>query len=196
MPLVLELERIRQEIEFINAQAIAFCEGLRETELSWRPEPGRWSLAEILVHLRVTTQAFLPSVDRAVEDARRQNLVGEGPFLLGLMGKFYVWYVEPPPVIRLPAPKQLRPLLGGPPSDALPGFLQSQQWMVARLESANGLDLARVRVRYPLAKFIRMNLLAFFSVFTGHERRHLWQASNLRRQMSEKNQHNSLIPGS
>jgi hypothetical protein len=28
-----------------------------------------------------------------------------------------------------------------------------------------------------------MNLLEFFSVFNGHSRRHLWQATNVRREL-------------
>ena len=96
------------------------------------------------------------------------------------MGKLYVWYVEPPPKIKLPAPKVLRPLLAGPAADALPQFLQSQQWMMDRVTEANGLDLGKVSVASPLASFVKMNLLAIFSVFTGHERRHIVQASKVR----------------
>lgn len=55
--------------------------------------------------------------------------------------------------------------------------------MIERVEAANGLDLERARVTSPLTKFIRMSLLAFFCVFTGHQRRHLWQVGNVRRQM-------------
>lgn len=188
MPLIPELEKVRREIEAINAEAKALCEGLGEEELAWRPGRKRWSIAENFVHLRTTTETFLPNVDRGIEEAKRRKLHGDGPFRLGLLGRFYVWYVEPPPVIRLPTPKPLRPLLAGPATEALPQFLESQQWMVERLETANGLDLVRARVVSPLASFIRMNLLAFFCVFTGHERRHLWQAGNVRRQVQERPQ--------
>ena len=180
MPLANELERIQQEIQSINTQAASLVAGLSEPELAWRPHPGAWSLAENLVHLHITTQTFLPTIDRAIEDAKHRDIRGQGPFSLGFMGKLYVWYVEPPAKIRLPAPKILRPLLTGPAGDALPQFLQSQQLMTDRVAEANGLDLGKVSVASPLASFVRMNLLAFFSVFTGHERRHIVQASKVR----------------
>ena len=183
MALVPQLEEIRQEVNDINQRAAELCAGLSEEELAWRPEPGRWSVAENLLHLRVVAQVFLPAIDQAIEEARRRNLYGQGPFDLGLMGRFYVWYVQPPVRIRLPSPEPLRPLLTGPATEALPQFLESQQWIVERIEAANGLDLNRTRITSPLASFVRMNLLAFFTVGNGHERRHLWQAENVRKQL-------------
>ena len=55
--------------------------------------------------------------------------------------------------------------------------------MLDQIQSASGLDLKRARVISPIAGYIRMSLLAFFKVHTGHERRHLWHISRLREQL-------------
>ena len=183
MPLVPELERIRHEISAITSEFNQLCAGLTEAQLAWRQDPSRWSIAENLVHLKVTADVFLPSLDQAMADARRRHLYADGPFSLGTMGRFYVWYVKPPVRIRLRAPKPLKPLLEGPATEALPQFLHSQELILQRVESANGLDLQGARWSNPLATFIRMNLLTIFSVCCGHERRHLWQAQNVRREL-------------
>jgi hypothetical protein len=183
MPLFPELEQIRREIDAINAQAKGLCDGLSEQQLAWRPRPNSWSIAENLIHLETTTAVMLPAVDEAIADARKRNLYGEGPFHLGLLGRLYVWYSEPPPKIKFPAPRQLKPLLTAPAVQACPAFLASQQQMVARLGQANGLDLSRVRFQSPIAAYICMNLLALFSVFTAHERRHMMQIAALRLQL-------------
>lgn len=183
MPLVSELEAVRSEATAINQQAEELCAGLSEQQLGWRPDPKRWSIAENFIHLRTTAEVFLPSVDTAIREAREKNWRSEGPFRLTRMGRFFKWYVEPPPVIRLPAPKPLRPLLAGPAANALPLFLESQTWVMERLEAANGLDLNRARVTSPLASFVRMDLLTIFHVFTGHARRHIYQATNVRKAM-------------
>jgi hypothetical protein len=180
MALVPELEKIRQEAEAASAQARALCEGLGEGQLAWRPQPGQWSIAENLLHLETTTQVMLPNVDRAIDEARHKGLCSHG---LGRMGRFYVWYVEPPPPIRLPAPRMLRPVLEGSSLDALPRFLRSQDLMLDRLERADGVDIAQARFISPMASYIRMSLYALFSVFTAHERRHLWQATNVRQKL-------------
>jgi DinB superfamily len=183
MTLAPELEKIGQETATVNAHAKALCEGLTEEQMAWRPQPGKWSIAENLVHLELTTRAVLPVVDKAIEGARQKKCYSDGPFPLGMMGRFFVWYAEPPPVLKLPAPKSIRPLLQGTAMNALPQFLRSQQLMLERLERANGIDLNRTRITSPFASFVRMSLLALFSVFTSHERRHIWQASNVRKQL-------------
>jgi hypothetical protein len=181
-----ELEKILQEAAENERRLVALAKDLGEKQLDWRPEPGRWSIAEILIHLRLTNEACLPAVDRAIEDARRKKLYAKGPCRLGWMGRFFVWYVEPPPVIRLPAPAVLRPLVAEPAGEALPRLLDSRRHVLARLEAANGLDLERARFVSPFASFVKMSLLALFSVFTAHERRHLWQGENVRRSLTEK----------
>lgn len=180
MTLVPELEELRGQVDQISREATALCGTLSEQQLRWRPEPGHWSIAENLIHLRTTAEVFLPSLDAAIAEARQKNLRSDGPFKLTMMGRFYKWYVEPPPTMRLSAPLVLRPLLKGPAAEALPLFLQSQQWVAARMEAANGLDLNRVRWTSPLVRFVRMDLLTIFNVFNGHARRHIWQASNAR----------------
>ncbi|MFQ5740912.1 MAG: DinB family protein, partial [Acidobacteriota bacterium] len=76
--LVPELAKVRREIEDISAQASTLCGPLSKEELAWRPHTGRWSIAENLVHLQVTTDTFLPSVDRAIEAARKRRLYSQG----------------------------------------------------------------------------------------------------------------------
>lgn len=183
MALVTELENIRQQTDAISARAVELFAGLSEEQLAWRPGPSRWCIAENLLHLERTVLIFLPVIDRAIENARRNGRLSNGPFHLGLMGRFFVWYVEPPAHIRLSAPKPLVPLLDGPASDALPRFLNSQELMKQRLENANGIDIVSTRITSPFASFVKMNLFALFSVGTGHGRRHIWQASNVRAQL-------------
>ena len=181
-----ELERVRQEAAENEKRLVSLAEGLGDEDLAWRPMPGRWSIAEILIHLRLTNETCLPAIDHAIEDARQKELLARGPFRLGWMGRFFVWYVEPPPVIRLPAPAALRPLLEGPAGEALSRLLDSRRQVLARMEAASGIDLERARFVSPFASFVKMSLLAYFSVFTAHERRHLWQGENVRRALAKR----------
>ena len=175
---------LENELSAVNTAATALCEGLSADQLAWRPHPAKWSIAENLLHLSTTTEVFLPAVDHAILESRRKNLLDDGPFRLGFYGRVLVWYVEPSPAIRLPAPKTLRPLFSGSPERALENFLALQSAMMQRLADAAGLNLVGLRFPSPLASYIRMNLLEFFSVFNGHSRRHLWQATNVRREFS------------
>lgn len=182
-PLLVNIKALRDELSVVNTEATALCEGLTGDQLAWRPHPAKWSIAENLIHLCTTTELFLPAVNHAIMESRRGELLEEGPFRLGLYGRILVWYVEPPPAIRLPAPRALRPQLAGSPERVLENFLTWQAAMMQYMKDATGLNLTGLRFPSPLASYVRMNLLEFFSVFNGHSRRHLWQAANVRRDL-------------
>jgi DinB superfamily len=182
--MLVDAKTLRSELLAVNTEAAALCEGLTGDQLAWRPNPAKWSIAENLIHLCKTTEIFLPALDEAIMEYRRRGLLGVGAFSLGWYGRLLVWYVEPPPVIRLPAPKALRVEFSEAPERALDKFLLSQAAMIRRIDDADSLNLSGLRFASPLASYVRMNLLEFFSVFNGHSRRHLWQASNVRRDLA------------
>lgn len=165
----------------IDAGASELCAGLSEEQLSWRPNPEKWSIAHILAHLRRTTEVFLPAVDSALETSRSLGLHSDGPFRLKVYGRLLVWRTEGRPIIRMQAPKPLRPVLLSSPAIELEHFLISQAAMRQRLEAAHGLHLTAMRFPSPVARYFRVNLLEFFCVFNAHSRRHLRQGHSVRR---------------
>jgi hypothetical protein len=48
------------------------------------------------------------------------------------------------------------------------------------VRDANGVDLAKVKVPSPITSLIRYNLGMAFWIQTAHDRRHLWQAREVR----------------
>jgi hypothetical protein len=49
-----------------------------------------------------------------------------------------------------------------------------------RIRDAEGVDLARTRVASPLLPLLRMGLADILGFLLAHERRHLWQARQVR----------------
>ena len=84
-----QLQNIRQQVDANSARLLEICAGLSEAQLAWRPAETKWSIAENLLHLERTAQIFLPIIDRAIEDARRDGHLSDGPFKLGLMGSHF-----------------------------------------------------------------------------------------------------------
>jgi len=177
------LDDIRSEVAAVDAEAQRLCGDLSEEQLSWRPQPGKWSIAENLAHLNITTQAYVPSIQRALHLARERGLKGSGAFDLGLTGKLFVGYLEPPFKVKTKAPKMIQPLLQGPASDALPQFLRGLEAFGKLVNSAEGVDCARAGFVSPFASILHMKLIAAFATVTAHDRRHLWIIQRLREQM-------------
>ena len=186
-PKTVELSEATLEVD---AAAAKLCAGLTEEQLSWQPRPGSWSIAQNLAHLRATTEVFLPVVDSALEASRMLTLHSDGPFSLNLFGRVMVWRMDSRPIIKMQAPKPVRPRLLGSPALELEHFLISQAGVRRRIADADGLDLTALRFPSPVASYFRVNLLEFFSAFNAHSRRHLWQANNVRRALPSSTHQN------
>ena len=167
----------------VDLEAINLCAGLTEDQLAWSPRPGRWSIAQNLSHLRRTTEVFLPAVDATLQASKTRNLQSPGPFTLNLYTRLMLWRMDSRPILKLRAPKSIRPRLLSSCAAELDHFLIAQAALRQRIEDAEGFHLTAIRFPSPLASCVRVNLLEFFSLCNAHSRRHLRQANRVRQSL-------------
>src|SRR5437588_7387216 len=107
-----DFSRIRGEFLAITDRARKVSDRLGPVLLTRRPAPDHWSAAECLLHLRITAEAYLPIWRDAIRRARNSGWqASTDPFRVDLWGRFFVWFIEPPPKVRFPAPKAFVPRL-------------------------------------------------------------------------------------
>ena len=176
-----ELEKYRREVEAVKRDALDLAEGLTDAQFNWRPAPARWSIGECLAHLNATGQVFLILIDREIKRGRERQLVGRGPFRHGLIGSWFVRSLEPPARLKVKAPKQVAPLPENLTSVVVPAFMSLQEQLLKRIGEADGIDLGRVRFPSPFFKLLRMSLGQAIAATIAHERRHLWQAREVKK---------------
>jgi hypothetical protein len=146
-----------------------------------RPDPGKWSIAECLAHLNITAETVQKFMTREIEQAKQEKRVGEGPFSIGPKGRLMVWIAEPPPKFRIRAPKNVRPPAAiDDPLQLLPAFLKAQDEWERLMREQQGLDLAKIKVGQGA---FRVRLAAALPWMMAHQRRHLLQAENVKRQI-------------
>jgi hypothetical protein len=139
-------------------------------------------MAECFEHMDVTVNLYLPAIDAAIEKAKALGRRGgETPLQPAFFARWFVGLLEPPPKRRFRAfgpfvPQQIRPI-----AEALPRFLQLRDALLRRLGQAEDLDLQRAKLRSPAVPLLRFTLAETFAIITAHDRRHLWQAEQLRR---------------
>ena len=177
-----ELQEYLRQIDAVKREGQALVSGLSQAQLNWRPGPERWSIAECLVHLNIAVTKTLPAFDRAIERARSRGLVGRGPFHYSWFANWMVRSMEPPPKRRMKTFKIFLVPPGATHSAAqvLPEFLRVRDQLAERVRQADGLDLRRPRVVSPVTPLLRMPLGAYFAFVIAHDRRHLWQARQVR----------------
>jgi hypothetical protein len=176
-----ELAELDRQFGAVKAEASELVNGLNESQFNWRPDPRSWSIAECLLHLNMVGDRCVHGLERALSEARTRGLVGQGSFGYGWLGKWILRNTEPPPKRKYKAPRSFTPAYGQPLTAVMPTFLHLQGQLALLLEQANGLDLTRIKVRAPEAGSLRFNMQLTFAWIAAHERRHLWQARQVRK---------------
>jgi hypothetical protein len=179
-----ELDDYRSQFAAIAEQAGELAAGLDEERFNWRPAPEKWSIEECLGHLVVVGQQRVRVLEEGIRRGRERRLTGEGPFTYGPVERWFVRLTEPPPRLRVSAPRRFRPQHGQPVTAVLPTFLHLQSQLMAQADAARGLDLRRIKVASPVSRWLRMSLGMALAQAAAHERRHLEQA---RRVLDELN---------
>jgi hypothetical protein len=178
-----DVAKVKQEVDEARQRAESVVRGLTPEQVTTQPAPGKWSIAECILHLNATAAVVQPLMEKAIAQARQDKKVGAGPFDIGLKGRLLVWIAEPPPKFRIPAPPHLRPPSQiDDPARLLPDFLKAQDGWERLIRESAGLDLARTKVG-PLFSPFRARLAASFPWMMAHQRRHLLQAENVKRQV-------------
>jgi hypothetical protein len=174
-----EVEEFRQQFEKISQDTAALVDPLTDDQFIWRPSAESWSVAQCIEHLNTTARLYLPQLDEAIANAIRRGTYGEGPFSYNVFGRFFTAAMEPPARFRVSSPKPFHPPPTRPRSEVMAAFGAYQVQFMDRLRQANGLDLARAKVRSPTTTWLRFSLGSGFALMLAHERRHLWQARNV-----------------
>ena len=141
-----------------------------------RPHPHRWSAAECVGHLNLTTRAFLPLLDAALDAARRLDAPRPARYRRDPVG-WLLWRTMGPPVrLRSRTPAAFVPVARAEPAASLADFDRLQDELLRRTAAADGLPIDRVRVPSPFDGRVRYNAFAALSILPRHQHRHLWQA--------------------
>mgnify|MGYP003576424703 CR=1 FL=1 len=175
-----ETEAMLHQLDVIKREGAEVAAGLSEEQFNWRPGPGRWSIGQNLHHLNVGDLMVLPAFDRAIAEGRASGKTAPGPFRYGWFSRFMIREMEPPPKRRMKTPMKGSAGDYHRPTDVAPEFARVRDELARRVRESDGLDLARVRTISPVNRLIRLPLGAYFAFILAHDRRHLWQARQVR----------------
>src|ERR1039457_1096473 len=160
------------ELERQSAQAETLANGLDESALNWQPNGGKsWSVAQCLDHLVIMNAIYAKALQAAVESNRDQLEPRKVPIQpSGWFTRFFIGFEEPPPKLRLPAPKKI-----APPSQLtsaiLGDFEAVQTQLVEFVRQWGDTDLGDLRVRDPLFP-LHLTADTELLIVAAHNRRH------------------------
>jgi len=185
--LIPELEDIRSRLIASRATAASVAEGLSDDEFNRRPDPESWSVCECLDHLNVVGARLCEAFDAGLERAHREGLFARGHYRYGFLERWFARAsseVSPPRRKRVRTLRVYEPRGGQSVANVLANYHNLQTNLVERVEAANGIDIARLKIRSPATRWVRLSLGQWLQLVAGHQERHLEQAWQARRRTS------------
>ncbi len=171
-----QLDALARELEQATAHAREIETRLSTADLVKRPGPKRWSPAECIQHLNLTSRAYLPLIEPGLAELRDKKKFSTAPYRMERKARFLAWLLKPPPRFRMPTTAPFMPVNLSDPVRVIPGFIALQDKLLEQLRLADGLALDQYLIASPFSKNVRYNLYSAFALIAVHERRHLWQA--------------------
>lgn len=176
-----QLRAIEQELAVVTTRAARLVDQTTEAGFRRAPHPGHWSIGECLVHLSLTTRAYLPLIDDALQIGRLIASRQPNRYRRDFFGWLLCHISEPPYRLKASTRPRFVPATIGSRAEVLTEFVSLQQELTVRVHRAEGLELGRLRIVSPFDGRLEYSLYSAFRIIPAHQRRHLWQGSQIHR---------------
>ncbi|HYS54679.1 MAG TPA: DinB family protein [Thermoanaerobaculia bacterium] len=178
-----DIRELQDQLEAAERDAEALVAGLSDAQGSRAAEVGQWSVAQCLDHLATGNRVYLRAMQESANRARTRGRHRRRPARAGWVGRLFVSFLEPPPKwwSTRRAPRKIRPRAVPPLAETFASFVDAQSDVRAFLSANADLDLVGIRFPNPFVRGVFFTLATGLHVLAAHERRHLWQAWQVRR---------------
>jgi hypothetical protein len=169
-----QLDAIRKQLDACSARATSMVESFTPEKLKQRPANGGWSATECVAHLTLSAGEFF---DKDLLDLSGLPSSTED-YKADFKGRMLAWFLEPPYRMKAKALDSTTPV-NADPNKILPDFLAIQARLQSKLAECHGVAIDQKKIASPFNEKIAYNIYSFFLITCAHERRHLWQAEQV-----------------
>ena len=178
-----DLDVLPPLIAAVRADVKSLTTGLSDVQFNWKPTPARWSIAQCIKHLMLTGTGGANGQQTAIARLRERGQLSDGPYayrgIPAMMGNMLMGSIEPPVQRKFKTAKRVIPADHHDLGALVPEFLALQDRFERLIKDAKGVDLGRASVPLGVPLFsMRLGQNLAFEI--AHERRHLWQARQVR----------------
>lgn len=174
----------QENIETINKAV----KKLSPNQMNWVPNPGVWSVTQVLAHLNEYGNYYHPTITKKIEVTR--HLSTKEAFLSSPMGRSAWKSMKLGKANNVKrkfnAPKEYNPTIH--PSiikgNEFETFIKQQNDFVEIIEKSKNVNIRRVKIPISISKIIRLRLGDALLFITYHNQRHVQQILNLTRSVN------------
>lgn len=177
-----DLESILDQIAAGDEAADSLSEALTDEQFHWQPAGGRsWSVAQCLEHLAATNVLYGDAIRTGVVLARDKGWGRQGPLAPSPFGRWFVRSLEPPVKLRVRAQGTVLPQSRRSREEILQAYHAAHEQVKGLVRDSADIDANRATFPNPFVKWVRVKVATGLQVIPAHDRRHLWQATQVTR---------------
>jgi hypothetical protein len=176
---VLTEANVADQIRAIDVRLKAVCGTLTDSQLNWQPNQGAaWSIGQCVDHVTSTNRLYATALASAIDAAPPAPTTEARPDLLG---RGFIWAIEPPVRMRVPAPAVVHPRSSLTRDEVVAGCVHSFEVLQALAQRATRINSSRTRFANPFMRGAHVfNVATGLLVMLAHARRHLGQMEQVR----------------
>lgn len=178
-----QIDRIVADLEEAQRRLHRLAERLPDERFARRNDPARWSIAENVAHLNLTSVEYLPVIRDGL--VRAAGMGGADRYRMDPAGWLLSKLVGPLPKLggrpigRMRTPASFVPSGDSPPAEIMADFDRLQAEQIGLAREGDGLRLDRVRISSPFDARVSYNLYSALVILARHQLRHVEQAESV-----------------
>ncbi len=174
------LNALSEQTENFLNKAVSEWQMLPHHKFAHKPAPEKWSANQCLMHLNSYGRYYLPQIEKAIEEAFKQQHQPSKQFKAGLLGNYFTEMMltktDGQPAKKMSSPKDHSPQTNDDSYPVIAEFIEQQEKLLTLLQKAKTIDLNKTRIPISIAKFIKLKLGDTFLFLISHNYRHVLQA--------------------
>ena len=176
-----DLQDVLNQIDAADRAADALVEGLSDAQFRWQPNEGRsWSIAQCLEHLSNMNVVYGGAARTGVDLAQSKGWRRTGPIKSNPAGRWFIASMEPPVTRRMRSPSAALPQSTKSRAEVLALYHDAHQRIRNMINACAELDVNRATFTNPFISIIKVRVGTAFRIIAAHDRRHLWQAEQVK----------------
>ena len=171
-----QLSAIVQDLHAVQQRLRQLHDWLPREAWTRSPAPGRWSPAECVAHLNLTSRAALPILRAGLREASRSPIGPPAQYRRDIVG-WLIWkLIAPANRLRTRTLHAFLPSSDESFETAMTEFTRLQSELIACVAAADGLPIDRVMLRSPFDARVKCSLYSALTLIPRHQQRHALQA--------------------
>ena len=152
---------------------------LKNSQLNWSSEAGRWSIGQCVSHLTITANQYFPMMDKSLERSSAAAEHSSKQLRPSIFGRLFLLSFSPKFPLKLKSPRKFIPLKEVDKS-VLGEFLKTQEELGEYFKRAGTTEVRKVNTNSPVSKLLPLSFGDCLLILVRHEQHHLKQMIRVR----------------